>query len=352
MSYYDPVLDESNIEEHEYGITAVSKEFFHAPYNFNQYLLTCFLKKHYDEGTSILNHVSENLWIREDNFYAVLDMLQNKHGFKYVPANESLIFERKDCMIFLEREKNKEISKAVIYTASNEIAKELYADIEKFKTDITNLSFCWIVNAKGDVVNVTEEWEETVDASLYPFIKDFDTYSERFWKSKSNILILIGPPGTGKTTFIKHLLSSMDKTAYLTYDESVLNSDSSFADFISDDSAASFIIEDADLFLRSREDGNTMVSRFLNVGDGLIKLKNKKIIFSTNLPSVASLDTALVRPGRCFDILNFRSLTRSEAEVAADNRQLQLQVEQDTYTLAEIFNSPVAVKAAPKLGFY
>jgi SpoVK/Ycf46/Vps4 family AAA+-type ATPase len=174
-------------------------------------------------------------------------------------------------------------------------------------------------------------------------------------ESKSNILLLIGPPGTGKTTFIKALLAEMNKRAYLTYDDKVLSNDYTFASYMADDGAGAFVIEDADLFLRSRADGNGMVSRFLNVGDGIIKLRNKKLIFSTNLPKVDDIDPALIRPGRCFDVLHFRNLTRSEATTVADNRNFILPGDEskEEYTLAEVFNNPVE-KPAPvsrKFGF-
>jgi ATP-dependent 26S proteasome regulatory subunit len=61
-----------------------------------------------------------------------------------------------------------------------------------------------------------------------------------------------------------------------------------------------------------------MMHRFLNVGDGLVTTKGKKMIFSTNLPSIRDIDSALVRPGRCFDIVTFAPLEVSEAQALAD----------------------------------
>src|SRR3712207_7327386 len=55
------------------------------------------------------------------------------------------------------------------------------------------------------------------------------------------------------------------------------------------------VLEDADNFLRPRKEGNSMMHRFLNVGDGLVTMSHKKMIFSTNLPSVKEVDPALDR---------------------------------------------------------
>ena len=110
-----------------------------------------------------------------------------------------------------------------------------------------------------------------------------------------------------------------------------------FARFIEDD-AEVMVLEDSDAFLKSRTDGNTMMHRFLNVGDGLVTTKGKKMIFSTNLPSIRDIDSALIRPGRCFDIVTFGELTKEQAVELADKLGVELQGDKDKYSLAEIFN--------------
>jgi ATP-dependent 26S proteasome regulatory subunit len=116
-----------------------------------------------------------------------------------------------------------------------------------------------------------------------------------------------------------------------------LDKDGFFARFIEDD-AEVMVLEDSDAFLKSRSDGNTMMHRFLNVGDGLVTTKGKKMIFSTNLPSIRDIDSALVRPGRCFDIVTFGELSKEEAKTLADKLNVELVGDKTKYTLAEIFN--------------
>ena len=65
--------------------------------------------------------------------------------------------------------------------------------------------------------------------------------------------------------------------------------------------------------------------------------KDKKLVFSTNLPSVRDVDSALMRPGRCFDVVEFRPLKRDEAEVVAAELGLVLP-DGSEFTLAEMFN--------------
>jgi ATP-dependent 26S proteasome regulatory subunit len=97
-------------------------------------------------------------------------------------------------------------------------------------------------------------------------------------------------------------------------------------------------MEDADAFLAARKDGNTLMHRFLNMSDGLISAKNKKLVFSTNLPNISDIDEALLRPGRCFDILQFRPLTRAEAQAALDEVGSNAELpDGNQFTLAELF---------------
>jgi ATP-dependent 26S proteasome regulatory subunit len=184
---------------------------------------------------------------------------------------------------------------------------------------------------------------------MYPFLKDetLEEFYDRFMESNSNILLLIGPPGTGKTTFIRGLLSHTNSSAYVTYDPTILEKDHMFAEFIGSDSSI-MVLEDSDNFLKPRNDGNTMMAKFLNLGDGLVTTKGKKLIFSTNLPSIRDIDEALTRPGRCFGILDFSGLSHDEA--VALHKKLELETElhaksgDERYTLAEIFNNEILVE--------
>lgn len=174
---------------------------------------------------------------------------------------------------------------------------------------------------------------------MYPFLngETLASYYERFANSSANILVLIGAPGTGKTSFIRGLLAHTQKSATLTYNRKIVEQDSFFVEWYNSKNDY-MVLEDSDTLLLPREDGNDLMARFLNIGDGLMTIKNKKIIFSTNLPNVGDIDPALVRPGRCFDILEFGALDREQAAVLCDKMNLPLP-EGNKMTLAEIFAS-------------
>jgi hypothetical protein len=229
-------------------------------------------------------------------------------------------------------------------------------DLVEDKFEIVTSHIEWIYSSDGNSVNVPLNRDRLPCDEMYPFLKGetLASYYERFMASSANILLLIGPPGTGKTTFIRGLLSHTDSSAMVTYDAAILEKDYLFARFIEDDTNV-MVLEDSDAFLKSRSDGNTMMHRFLNVGDGLVTTKGKKMIFSTNLPSIRDIDSALIRPGRCFDIVTFDQLNPTEAQALADKLEVELVADKETYSIAEIFNKQSeqtgVAKSSRKVGF-
>lgn len=215
----------------------------------------------------------------------------------------------------------------------------------------------WFYMRKGDVNCRSFDVEKPLPIrdEFYPHIAGgVEAYLDAFMESKAGILVLIGPAGTGKTSLLRHLLWSRNLTACVTFDEQVLADEEYFINFASDtneddDYGSSetksdvMIVEDADLLLTSREsDQNKIMARLLNLSEGLVKLNRKKMIFTTNLPNTSRIDSALIRPGRCFDVSHFRAMTLHEAEKAAAVAGISLAYPKKEMTLAEVFNSPRA----------
>lgn len=156
--------------------------------------------------------------------------------------------------------------------------------------------------------------------AFYPWLgTDMATFWAEFSASDSNVLLLLGEPGMGKTTFIRHLIEVRghhdQDNVYLVDRQDVIGR-GDLPDKIREfDHDALLVIEDANTLVRKREQDNDSMLSLLNVTDGLIS-NNTKIVITANLTNLQSIDTALLRPGRCFRIIRFNMLTKDEANRA------------------------------------
>jgi len=179
----------------------------------------------------------------------------------------------------------------------------------------------WQFGRSGNLNSVT--FEEIVQEELhdeaYPVLGEpVYEFIRRYLAASETVLIVLGPPGGGKTRLVRGILGELSRrkghSAEIMYtcDKQALEGDEIFVNFITGSHDA-FIVEDADHMLTPRANGNHDLHRFLAIADGLVRAQGRKIIFTTNLPNVGDLDDALLRPGRCFAAVHTRSLTRLEA---------------------------------------
>lgn len=178
---------------------------------------------------------------------------------------------------------------------------------------------------------------------LYPYL-GVDKLVNTFLGSQENLFLLYGDPGVGKTCMMKTILR---ETAFLTKsnyhaiyikDTAALRlpelwvqlgnmskntsispaqggDEAPTAFNIGNDTSACvyLILDDLDNELGQRAKGadNFIVSQLLSFSDGLFE-NHLKVIITTN-QEIKDIDSAIIRPGRCFDVLNLRQLTKKEA---------------------------------------
>ena len=159
-------------------------------------------------------------------------------------------------------------------------------------------------------------------------------------QEKSGLVLLHGAPGTGKTSYIKSLISKDPASSFIfiqnEFVQDLLKPD--FISFLLKNRNAILIIEDAEKVITTRESisENSVVSTILQLTDGLFSdFLNIKVIctFNTTLDKV---DKALLRKGRLIANYEFKPLAAEKA-----NRLLETLGHQTPGTdlaLADIFN--------------
>lgn len=227
-------------------------------------------------------------------------------------------------------------STITVYGGLDEV--DSVANLLRNNLNVIGSKIHWYYGQNGESTTIPVNGDNLPITEMYPSLsKSLEQYYDDYVNSSSSILILIGPPGTGKTSFIRGLLHHTNTSAVVSYDPSILEKDSIFAGFMGGNEMF-MILEDSDSFLSSRSKGNTVMHKFLNIGDGLVSSRNKKLVFTTNLPSIRDIDPALIRPGRCFDILNFPRLTPAQGAHLLTTMGLPLRDLGSDMTLAEILH--------------
>jgi hypothetical protein len=181
----------------------------------------------------------------------------------------------------------------------------------------------------------------------------------------AGIHLLRGEPGTGKTSFVRHLvqvLRASHRFYFLPSYEYPRVGNGALIEFFheeqDDHPNLQFVIvmEDAEAVLMPRKiDTGFSVSALLNLADGLLgEGLNLQFICTVNC-EIEELDAAIVRPGRLRTARDFRLLTHSEAIELAEYRGLPVPQQRREYSLAEIYNpdeASVREIKATHIGFF
>lgn len=159
-------------------------------------------------------------------------------------------------------------------------------------------------------------------------------------KETKGLVLLYGDPGTGKTSYIRHLINSIEekKVIYLTPDLANMISEPSFITFLMDHPNSILVIEDGENIIRSRKSGaNQAVANLLNLADGLLSdALNMQIVCTFNC-DIGDVDSALMRKGRMIAKHCFKKLSKEEAQLVSNKLGFETTIEQDM-SLADIYN--------------
>ena len=212
-----------------------------------------------------------------------------------------------------------------------------------------------------DLGPVTEaELELHYGDDFLPWHKSFvDSLSKR----EHGIAVLRGQPGTGKTTYLRKLITMLMPTHRFLFLPlklvQILNNPDTVSFWIEQkksqpDRKLVVILEDAEHFLTQRGPDNAGdVADLLNAGDGLLSDFLQIQMICTLNCEFHCIDKAIVRPGRLITYREFARLNPQHAKKLAAAKNLSLRP-QNSYSLAEIYNGGALQEpslARPEVGF-
>lgn len=272
-----------------------------------------FKKRHYNgskqaELDDIFYILFDDLIVDFDTNNSIARFLFNKTETSKI---EKVISEIKKFKV--RRARNKPLISLLVNTSFGIATKTL--DIKKPKLNIED-------NYNDDFKNI----HQTI-------------YKRLSKKNDKGLVLLHGKPGTGKTSYIRYLISSIKKDViFLPPNMATAITNPELISVLIDNPNSIFVIEDAENIVVDREqDGNSPVSALLNISDGLLAdCLNVQIICSFNT-DISKIDSALMRKGRLIAKYEFKELEIEKAQQLSNKLGFETIID-EPMTLTSIYN--------------
>ena len=306
-----------------------------------------FITHNIGDATSFNNKKAYGL--KSENI-SYLDTCKNM-GIEVFPTKEHALYITNIGIIFINsttcvpNTSITTITLVSIYTDTEENAKSLaetflngIVKVDNIQVD-DKVEYLWVRSGFNSKNLVSETLSfNRLDVNLSENYNDdlpYDRIIDIVNSTKNELILFNGKPGTGKTTFIKHLMAiNRNNNKFLYIDSGLLTSldSSSFIGFMLGYRDSVVVLEDCEKILSKREQGNPFMGTLLNLTDGIIgESIRAKFICSFNC-SEHKIDEALLRKGRLSLKYSFNELCLEKTKKFIPNATMPM-------TLADIYKN-------------
>jgi len=272
------------------------------------------------------------------------ERLELREGSDYDERDYQYVLHIKPGITLFKKRHHRAVTIYYDNNSDSSVVEMLKKKLPELQADMVSLKIGYVTH-DGISLSVKFRDFKPYKQDLTRFMgEELVTFRERMVRSlKQNgcggLYLLHGKPGTGKTSFIKSVLSEAGKRAiYMSPAQTDNLTSPALIGLLMDYPDSILVIEDAETVLMKRQgDNSNAVSNLLNMTDGFpADFLNLNIICTFNT-RIENIDPALLRKGRLKGICQFRELTSEQASELAAHLGVDVNTDKPM-SLAEVCN--------------
>jgi hypothetical protein len=267
-------------------------------------------------------------------------------GGGYDNGRSYYLYWYKGCL--LELEGNDGTVNLGIYAPIGHAIEPIHAEFAPYLAPRKRAAVSVLLNSPHGMTTKSVDFEPPVIDDLeMSYGEGFGKVDEQIMKKlgekRSSLMCFHGPPGVGKTAYLKHLTSRVDREfIFVPVGLAGELSSPGFLNLLLEHQEAILVLEDAEQALQSREIdhwNSSTIATLLNLSDGILGALLNITIIATYNADKQGIDKALLRKGRLAFDHTFEKLSAKDAKRLAIHLKKDPSFIHGPTSLADIYNA-------------